>query len=196
MAAIGAGAWALSGIDRADKADSSEVVRHYKKQLPELKSKVKQNPDNASVRKEYAVALYATRDLDESRKQYQEAAKLNPEDPTVYNNLGNVYRDMGQLDKAIGSYKKSIELDPKAVNPYSNMAHVQMYSQGQPGEAIKTYQAALKQMPDNIQFELLLAIAYEQNGDVDKAKSTYQSILDRDKDNAAAKASLERLKDK
>lgn len=165
----------------------------YAKQLPQLSTAVKNNPNDPAARKQYAVALYATKDLEGAREQYEEAAKLNGQDAAVFNNLGNVYRDLGEIDNAIKVYRQAIELDPTFINPYVNLANIQLYSQNNPDAAIETYKQALGSLPGDEQIELLLGLAYEHKGDKSSAKQTYEAILVRNPDNAAAKANLERL---
>lgn len=171
----------------------SAVSAEFKKQLPELKKKVSQNPKDPEAHKNYAVALYATGDPAAAASQYEQAVKLNPKDAVAYNNLGNTYRDLHQTDKAVNAYKQSIKLNSKSLNTYANLANVQLYSLNKPLDAIATYQEGLKALPNNSQLQLLLGLAYEQAGDTTHAKQTYQNILTHDSNNAAAKANLSRL---
>ncbi len=92
------------------------------------------------------------------------------------------------------AYKKAIEINKTAINPYVNLANIQLYTQDDADAAIDTYKQALRAIPDNNDFETLLAVAYEQKGDKESAKNTYQNILSRDAENKAAQAGLERLK--
>lgn len=191
---IGVGGFALWQLNRdEDTTPMNKVAAEYQARLPELKEAVSEKPNNPEARKNYAVALYATGDTKEAQKQYEEAVKLNDKDAVAYNNLGNVYRDNEQVDKAIDSYKRSIELNKSGINAYVNLANVQMYTKDDTDAAIETYKQALQALPNNTQIELLLAIAYEHKNDTANAKNTYQKILSRDADNAAAKAALERL---
>ncbi|MBC7746878.1 tetratricopeptide repeat protein [Pedobacter sp.] len=172
---------------------SNPVADQYRATLPELAKKVKDTPKDANAHKEYAVALYATGDTKKANEQYQAAAKINDKDATTYNNLGNTYRDLGDLDKAVEAYKKASSLNAKLINPYVNLANVQLYSQEKPADAIATYKTALKALPDNNQIRVLLALAYEQSGDINSAKQTYQDVLANDPENAAAKVNVARL---
>lgn len=184
--------WANNRADDTPK-QLSPVAAEYKAQLPDLKQKVSDTPDDAPARKNYAIALYASGDINEAAKQYEEAVKLNSKDATAYNNLGNAYRDLNKSDQAIDAYKKSIELDRKSVNTYANLANVQLYTKDAPQDAINTYKNGLKELPENDQIELLLAIAYEQASDTQNAVATYKRILARDSDNKAAQANLDRI---
>lgn len=169
------------------------VIATYAKQLPDLKKKAESNPNDADARRNYAVALYVTRDLERAKQQYEAATAINDKDAVTYNNLGNVYRDLGKINEAIDAYNKSLELDPNSVNTYANLANIQLYSKNKPLDAIETYKTGLSHLPANTQLQLLLGLAYEQAKDIPSAKQTYENILANDKDNTAAKANLERL---
>lgn len=195
VAGLTVGIWVLTQ-DKAAPKVSGAVAAEYQKRLPELKKAVEDKPNDAAARKNYAVALYATGNFNDSRKQYEEAVKINDRDSVAYNNLGNVYRDLKSYDKAIDSYKKSIEIDSKTINTYVNLANVQLYNKDDSGAAIQVYKDGLRALPDNEQLLLLLGIAYEQANQVSQAKQTYQTILNKNADNAAAKANLDRLNKK
>jgi len=191
-----AGTVIIAIMSRNEPAEVKQTAigLEYQQKLPELKESVEKSPNDATARKNYGVALYATGDLDGAKEQYEEAAKLDDKDAVVLNNLANTYRDLGQVDKAIDTYKKSIEINPKSLNTYANLANVQLYSKDKPQDAIATYKAGLEEMPENTQLQQLLAVAYEQSKDTENARKTYEEILSNDPENVAAKAAIERLK--
>ena len=189
-----AGVGIYFAINNKQKTELTGVAAEYQERLPELKKEAENNPDNAESRKKYAIALYATGEKDLAEKQYEEVVRINDQDGVAYNNLGNAYRDNKKTDKAIEAYKKAIEINKTAINPYMNLANIQLYTQDDADAAIDTYKQALRAIPDNNDFETLLAVAYEQKGDKESAKNTYQNILSRDAENKAAQAGLERLK--
>jgi len=190
---LGVVIWHATHRQAPVRQPASAVSAEFKKQLPSLEKAVKQHPNDAEARKNYAVALYATGDPAAAKDQYEQAVKINPKDALAYNNLGNVYRDLHDTSKAVAAYKTSIKLNPKSLNTYANLANVQLYTQNKPDDAIATYQQGLTALPNNSQLQLLLGLAYEQKGDTAKAKQTYQNILAHDANNAAAKANLDRL---
>ena len=174
--------------------DQINLIDQYKNQLAELEKNVNSDPSNAQFRRNYAVALYATGDLNKALEQYLEEKKLNPDDPIVYNNLGNIYRDQGKNDDAVTSYKKAIELDKQMTNAYINLANLYIYNIDKVDLGINIYKDALTANPDSVEINLLLANAYEQSGQSVKAKETFSSILKKDPNNQPAKLGLERLK--
>jgi tetratricopeptide (TPR) repeat protein len=183
----------LAVINRQTEPSVNPVIATYAKQLPDLKKKAEANPKDANAHKNYAAALYVTRDLEKARQQYEAATEINNKDEVAYNNLGNVYRDQQKIDEAITAYKQSLELDPNSVNTYANLANIQLYSKNKPKDAIETYKTGLTHLPGNVQLQLLLGLAYEQAKDIESARQTYETILANDKDNTAAKANLDRL---
>jgi tetratricopeptide (TPR) repeat protein len=168
------------------------IIDQYRKNLPNLKKTAEANEGNIDDQKNYAIALYASGDLQTAKTQYEAIIKASP-DATTYNNLANVYRDLNETDKAVDAYNKSIALDSTQVNTYANLANVQLYRLNKPADAIATYQKGLTALPNNSQLELLLGIAYEQAAQPDQAKQTYEHILTYEPNNAGAKAALQRL---
>lgn len=190
---IGSVSWRLTHHAKPQKVSTNPVVANYQKQLPALADAVKKSGNDPQARYNYAVALYATGDVAKAKDQYEAEAKLSQNDPTLENNLGNVYRDLGNYQKAVDAYQKSVRLDPKAVNAYINLANLYLYTLNQKDLAVKTYQDALRNLPGNQDLQVLLGIAYEQSGDKDNARSTYQQVLGQNANNAAAQAGLKRV---
>ena len=171
----------------------SSLVEQYKEQLPVLAEKVAQDAGNLQARRDYAVALYATGDIEKAKEQYLEEVKLNTKDAVIYNNLGNIARDQGKYDEAIVNYKKAIELNKDLTSAYINMANVYVYSLSKPDQGVETYKSALAINPNNLELNLLLANTYEQMGKKDEAKKFFDFVLTKDANNQAALQGLARL---
>lgn len=169
------------------------LVDTYKSQLPDLEKKAQENTNDPKAQHDYAVALYATGDMEKAKQAYLAEKKNNPNDSVLNNNLGNVYRDSGQYEEAIASYEKAIEFAPKEQNAYVNLAHVYQYTLNKSDLAIETYKKALKENPDNQDIKVLLANIYEQQGDKESAKALFEEVLEQNADNIAAKGGLDRL---
>jgi tetratricopeptide (TPR) repeat protein len=179
--------------DAPANKSTNPAVLQYQKQLPDLKKAAEDKPKDANAQSNYAVALYATGSTKDAETYYKKAIALKPNDATLYNNLGNAQRDLKDYHAAVGSYKKSISLNDKLMNPYVNLANLEIYTLNKPADGIDTYQQALKALPGNAQVQILLGLAYEKQGNTAQAKKIYQSVLDQDPNNAAAKSNLERL---
>lgn len=185
----------LYALKQGSGMPTGKAAEEYGKQLPELEEKVKEDPDDATARRDYAVALRATGDMEASKEQYEEAVKLNDQDATVWNNLGNVYRDLGNYDKAVDAYRKAIDLNGKQLNLYANLANVQLYQLEKSEDAIATYEKGLQALPGNETLQLQLALAYERTGEKQKAQKILEEILKKNEKNQAAEKILERVKE-
>ena len=169
------------------------VVREYRDKLPELKTEAQKTPDSFGARRAYAQALYVTGDKQAAKTEYEAATRLNPKDATTKNNLGNVYRDLKNYSAATDAYRSAYELDPSLINAYINLATMQAYTLKKPGDAVATYKHAVSKNGESPELLLLLADAYEQNGQKDMTLSTYREVLEKDPNNTAAKRNIDRL---
>lgn len=169
------------------------VARQFQQQLPDLKEKAEKDPSSFDAQKDYAVALYATGDTEEAKNRYERALRINNKDANTYNNLGNSYRDLGNYTAAVDAYKKAIAANPKLINPYSNMANIQIYSLNKVDDGVDTYRQALKALPNNVELQVLLALAYEKKGDIPSAKQTLKSAQAANPDNKAVQVNLARI---
>lgn len=181
-----------SKSDTASDQPKNPIARQFKQQLPSLKEKAEKNPSSFDAQRDYAVALYATGDTKEAKERYERALRIR-KDATTYNNLANAQRDLGNYEDAVNAYKKAIEANPKLVNPYTNLANIQMYSLDKTDDAIDTYRNALKEIPNDPNLQVLLALAYEKKGDVPSAKQTLKSAQASHPDNKSVQANLARI---
>lgn len=168
------------------------IIESYKNDLPALADKA-QSSDAKSIRN-YAVALYATGDLEGSKEQYLREKELNPNDAVLYNNLGNIYRDNAEYQNAVDSYQKSIDLDKSQLNVYVNLANLYIYVLQQPEMGYGVYLKGIENSPNNKESLLLtLANAYRDGGLKDKARESYNEILKINPDNETVKNLLASL---
>lgn len=172
---------------------NNPVVREYQQKLPTLKAAAAEKPTSFSSRTEYARALYVTGDKELAKKEYEAAIRLNDRDASTYNRIGNVYRDLAEYSAAVEAYRKASMLDPALLNPYINLATMQAHTLKKPADAVATYEQAAAKVGQTPEILLLLASAYEQNGQNDKALATYRSVLSKDSQNATARQNIERL---
>lgn len=170
------------------------VIESYKNDLPQLESQAEQNPSDAKAIRNYAVALYATGDLEAAKEQYLRELQINPNDAVLHNNLGNIYRDSGEYQEAVNAYQKSIDLDKAQLNVYINLANLYIYVLQQPEMGYGVFQKGIENNSNNkLSLLLPLANAYKDAGLKEDAIRTYNEILELDPNNAAAKAILDTL---
>lgn len=172
---------------------TNPLIESYRNQLPQLAETAKDN-NNATAIRNYAVALYATGDLEGAKEQYVKEKELNPNDPVLYNNLGNIYRDSGEYQLAVESYQKSIDLDKAQLNVYVNLANLYIYVLQKPDLGYGVYLKGIENSPNNRESLLLqLANAYKDGGETQKAIETYNKILEINPNNTSVRNILNSL---
>lgn len=169
------------------------VSDNYKKQLPQLEAAVKNDSNDPKALREYAVALYASGDLDKAKQQYEEEIQLNKSNATTYNNLGNIARQKGNFNEAISLYEKAIQMDEKNIPAYLNLGHIYVNSLNNLDKAVEIYTNALTKNPNTTALQSPLAMAYERNGNKTQAKQVYTDILSHDANNTVAQEAVKRL---
>lgn len=179
----------------SEKTKTKSAIEEYEENLPSLEKNVKKNPEDKEAIRDYAVALYATGNLEEAKEYYEKEVELNQNDAVLRNNLGNVYRDLEDYDKAVESYEKALEIDNTMYNTYHNLCNLLVYTLDRAEEAVEIYQNAIETLPEKEE-ELLnsMGLAYEQLDEDEKALETYERVLEINPANNSAKAGLERLK--
>ena len=171
-------------------AKDGGLIDQYNAQLNGLKDQAKSG--KAEDLQNYGIAQYATGDYSGAIKTYQKQIEVDPNNVLAHSGLANALRDDKQYTEAIAQYNKVIELDPTKVTAYVNLASVYQYSLKQMSDAVATYERGIK-ATKSTDLYLLLAMAYEQSGDMANAKATYSKALELNPGNVVAKTALERL---
>lgn len=58
---------------------------------------------------------------------------------------------------------------------------------------LKIFEDAVRNSPDNQDLRVLLGIAYERDGNKDKAREAFEAVLEKNDQNTAAQAGLKRI---
>lgn len=182
-----------SSSQTGTNTSGNQILDSYRTQLPTL-SNLAQNSVNPVDIRNYAVALYATGDIEGAKEQYLREVELNPNDDVLLNNLGNVYRDSGEYQKAIDSYQKSIVAMSDQLNAYVNLANLYIYVLEQRDMGYGVLINGIESSPNNKESLLLsLANAYREAGLKDLAIARYNELLTINPDNDVVKNILSTL---
>lgn len=181
------------GQENKTPVKNNAVTRQYQEKLPSLKADSEKSPDDAAAQIAYAQALYVTGDKSSAKDYYLKALEINPKDGETLNKLGNTYRDLGKHSEAGKAYKDAYAVQPGLLNAYVNLATMQAYTLGKSADAVKTYELAVSKIGQTPEVLNLLAGAYEQNDQKERAINTYNDVLEKDPKNQAAKQNIERL---
>tara|TARA_R110002153_G_scaffold18021_5_gene63256 strand:- start:86858 stop:89251 length:2394 start_codon:yes stop_codon:yes gene_type:complete len=104
----------------------------------------------------------------------------NPRQFSAYNVLSNIYSQDKSWGEAINIVEQGLAVEPKWQAGYSVLASI-YYAQNMTNKVFESYQRGIKSNPDSSFLSLQLASAYERNGDYKKAKTLYETLLDKDK---------------
>ena len=91
--------------------------------IDELSAAIAQNPENASLYFERAMAYKKFGDTVKALDDYKTVIKLDSGIPAPYYNIGNIYLTGGKFNDAIQYYKTAVKLNPKFAYAYNNMGN-------------------------------------------------------------------------
>ena len=132
---------------------------------------------------------YQEKNLDSAIIYYEKAVKYFPEKENLQLTLGNLQSENKNFDKANSIFDS---LDKKyGVNEASTLASVRnLIAEGKYDDAMVKISALLKEYPDEVLFNGLLADIYRGKGDNEKALLVYNQLLERNPDNPQVQLSF------
>ncbi|MBG0860077.1 MAG: tetratricopeptide repeat protein [Bacteroidales bacterium] len=136
-----------------------------------------------------AGVYYQEKNIDSTIIFYEKAVKYYPERETLHLALANLYSEDRQYEKAVKIYDA---LDKKyGPNESSTLSAVRsLILAGKHEEALEKIQMLLKERPDEILYNGLLAEIYREKGDRENAREVYNKLIDRNPDNPEILLSL------
>ena len=124
---------------------------------------------------------YQERKLDSAIYYYENAVKFFPDEESLQLTLGNLYSENKNYDKAITIFES---FDKKyGVNDNSTVSSIRaMISKGSFDSAFIKAEQLIKEEPDEVLYNGLLAEIYEGKGENQKAREVYDKLLERNPD--------------
>jgi len=156
----------------AGKAGELMQERRYSEAASEFAQSLAADPDNDSLRIQYATCLFVQERNDEARKQFEIEQKRLGEQPGI-----NYF--LGQLDLRANDFPSAIRrLRPLARNPAFPKASLYLglalLNNGQQTEALEALERAAKNNPLDPEAHYRLARIYSITGREDAAKREYK----------------------
>jgi predicted TPR repeat methyltransferase len=146
-------------------------------------------PDRAECYNNLGIIFRAVERYDDAVAAYAKATELDPTHANAYNNLGVLRRFTGKPAEAEAAYRKAIELKPTYAEAYHNLG-VLLTGQQRHREAILCYFNVLSLEPARADDRRLLAIAYCELGQRDKAIEIFEKWVTDDPDSPVARHML------
>ncbi|MCJ7449979.1 MAG: tetratricopeptide repeat protein [Bacteroidales bacterium] len=146
-------------------------------------------PENIWYLMMLAGTYYQEKNLDSAIIYYEKAVKYYPEKESLRLTLGNLYSENKNYDKASEIFNA---LDKKyGINEASTLSTVKnLMFAGDYGKALERILLLLKQYPDEILYNGLLAEIYRGKGEKEKAMEVYNQLIQRNPDNPETLLSL------
>jgi predicted Zn-dependent protease len=136
-----------------------------------------------------ASVYYQEKNLDSAIIYYEKAVKYFPEKDNLQLTLGNLYSENKNYEKANSIFDS---FDKKyGINEKSTISSVKnLMAEGKYDEAMNKTLSLLKESPDEILYNGLLADIYRGKGENQKALDVYNELLERNPDNPEIQLSL------
>ena len=132
---------------------------------------------------------YQEKNIDSTIFYYEKAVKNFPEKEDLKLTLGNLYSEDKKYEKA-NSIFESFD-NAYGYNKTSTLPEIRnLISETKYDEAMSKTMILLKENPDDIQSNGLLAEIYRGKGEEQKAKDVYDKLLERNPDNSAIQLSI------
>jgi predicted Zn-dependent protease len=198
---MGNGGDALKYLEQCTKINPESDAAYY--QMAQI---VLTNGDNKNGKRYVAKALtidenniwyltlmagiyYKEKNLDSAIIFYEKAVKYFPERENLQLNLGNLYSENKSFEKANSIFNS---FDKKyGVNEFSTLSAIKnLMSEEKYDEALVKTQLLIKQYPDEVLYNGLLAEIYRGNGENEKALEVYEKLIKRNPDNAQTQLSF------
>ncbi|MBS4773568.1 MAG: tetratricopeptide repeat protein [Proteobacteria bacterium] len=133
-----------------------------------------------------ALSLHEAGRLDEAERLYRQILETAPEHPVVLNLLGLVAQNKGLQDEAISLFIRAIGEKPQEVSYRYNLAFSYKLAKRY-REALEAFGSVLKLNPNIKEAHNETGLIYQQLGEYDKAKQSFENALKLDDKYAEAR---------
>jgi type IV pilus assembly protein PilF len=163
-------AWNALGLAHSMVGRLDEAAKAYEKCL-EI------NPQFTEARNNLGTVLQELNLFDKAEAEFLKAlADLTYQTRELpYFNLARLYVLQGRLDEALDNVQKAIQIKPRLAMAH-NLRGLILEKRNSLGEAISSYETAVKIVPEDVLFNYNLAVAYFKNGDYARSKETFLKI--------------------
>jgi tetratricopeptide (TPR) repeat protein len=175
--ANGAGDAGVGWVDKKEVILLEDAIKHFSAEIAKNK-----NDWDAYLRR--AESEHALNKRDEAIADYSAAIRLHPSEPFLCIRRGRTYRILKACDKAAADFQQAIRLRPQWAEPYNLAAGVYLDTScsdahfADPQKAIELIQHAIALNPKLPVYLTVLAYAYSQKGELEKAVETQRQALE------------------
>ncbi len=180
------------------EATSGALVRQGARALAEdrpeeaverYRQAVAADPDDAEARRQLALALHASGELDRAVAEIRVAAGASPASLPVHFDLANLLLAQGHSDQAIEAFERCLELDGDHLPARFNLANV-LLGRGRLAEALVHLEKAVASDPTDLRAAYLRAMAKDGLGRGEEAIAELEGVVAADPSLVSAQLGL------
>jgi len=129
------------------------------------------------------ITAYEAKDYTEAKKQFIEAQIENPDDKRLYYNIGTAAYMNKEYEEALGLFARALDAEDAGLrhNARFNLGNTH-FQMGNMDEAIKEYEAVLKEFPDDREARENLELARQKKQEEKQDQNKDSENQDQDKD--------------
>ncbi|MBN2264217.1 MAG: tetratricopeptide repeat protein [Candidatus Aminicenantes bacterium] len=163
-------AWNALGLAHSMRGRLDESAKAYQKCL-------EVNPQFTEARNNLGTVYQEMNMLDKAEVEFRKAlTDLTYQSRELpYFNLARLYVLQDRLDEAQDHVQKAIEIQPRLAMAH-NLRGLILEKRDSIGQAVASYEAAVKIVPEDVLFNFNLAVAYFKNKQYARAKETFLKI--------------------
>jgi tetratricopeptide (TPR) repeat protein len=180
---------AISAGATFDRGNRALVNGRYAEAAEHFRRAIDTDPKLVEARRNLAVALRQSGDLDGSLQELRDAAAVAPDDVWVQLDLGNAYRAKGFAEPAVEAYERAVELAPDFASAHFNLANA-LIGLDRWVEARPHLEAVLALDPRDGRARYLEAMARHRSGDAATAIARLRDLIDDEPTMLAARQGL------
>jgi tetratricopeptide (TPR) repeat protein len=151
--------------------------------LDQYKRLVSANPEDLDLLLEFGEVLRGVGNYPEALAQFERAGRVAPKDPRFLVSVATTEELMGRKEAAREHYRKAMALRPDDPNVMNNLAYLIVETGGNPQEAQRLAQEALKRQPQQPDFTDTLGWVYLKSGHSDSALQVFRNLVRKYADN-------------
>ncbi|MDO8669424.1 MAG: tetratricopeptide repeat protein [Candidatus Buchananbacteria bacterium] len=176
---------------------TSELQDRYKNEIELAKKVILDSPDKFNFNALMSIGMikYTVSDYDGARDAWLYVSQVRPQNSPAYYNLGNLYADIYKdCANAEKYFKMAIENDPNEISYLRNVFDLYNTKCPDKSKAEEILKKALTIKADNVDFMVLSAEFYRDQGNKAEATKFYEAAIKLAPQNQALKDEYNRFK--
>lgn len=153
---------------------------------------LREDPNYVDAMINYAVLLAGNGAYEEARSMLEKAASMKATAWGIWYNLGNIELILGQMDSACEHFQRAVDLEPDTPISYLALARC-LEEKKSWKKTLSTYRQVYKRFPRDVRVLLQFGQFLLKTGEVEDAKTLFESVVELDPDHLIARELLQRV---